>query len=53
MRQKIDMNGWERRSAQAWTEIGDYYAPGEAGEADLRNRIGEVPAPVRICAAAL
>jgi hypothetical protein len=53
MRQKIDMKDWERRSAHAWTEIDDYYARGEAGEADFRSRIGEAPAPVRICAAAL
>jgi hypothetical protein len=42
MRQEIDMNDWERRSAQAWTEIDDYYARGEAGEAGFRKRIGEL-----------
>ena len=40
MRQEIDMNDWERRDAQAWAEIDDYYARGEAGEADFRERIG-------------
>jgi len=40
MRQEIDMNDWERRSAQAWAEIDDYYARGEAGEADFRKLIG-------------
>ena len=40
MRQEIDMNDWERRSAQAWAEIDDYYARGEAGEADFRELIG-------------
>ncbi|MCQ4082806.1 tetratricopeptide repeat protein [Streptomyces sp. RB6PN25] len=47
MDQKIDMNDWERRSAQAWAEIDEYYARGEAGEADFRARIcelaGELP----------
>ncbi len=42
MRQKTDMNHWEHRSAQAWAEIDDYYARGEAGEADFRQRIGEL-----------
>jgi thioredoxin-like negative regulator of GroEL len=42
MRQKIDMNDWERRSAQAWAEIDDYCARDEAGAADFRKRIGEL-----------
>ena len=42
MYQKLDMNDWERRSAHAWAEIDDYYARGEAGEADFRKRIDEL-----------
>jgi hypothetical protein len=42
MHQKIDMNDWERRIAQAWAEIDHYYARGKAGEADFRKRIGEL-----------
>ena len=42
MRQNIDMNDWERRSSHAWAEIDDYYARGEAGEADFRKRIDEL-----------
>ena len=39
---EIDMNGWERRCAQAWAEFDGYDARGEAGEADFRKRIGEL-----------
>ncbi|WP_042364351.1 tetratricopeptide repeat protein [Streptacidiphilus neutrinimicus] len=36
---KIDINDWERRSAQAWAEIDRYFERGEAGEAEFRRRI--------------
>jgi hypothetical protein len=42
MHEKIDMNDWERRSAQAWAEIDGYYERGEAGEAEFRERIGRL-----------
>jgi len=42
MSREIDMNDWERRSARAWAEIDYYDARGEAGEADFRQRIGEL-----------
>jgi tetratricopeptide (TPR) repeat protein len=37
--EEIDINEWERRSAQAWAEIDAYYERGEQGEADFRARI--------------
>ena len=42
MSRDIDMNDWERRCAQAWAEIDDYEARGDAGAADFRQRIGEL-----------
>jgi tetratricopeptide (TPR) repeat protein len=42
MDQKIDMNDWEARSAQAWAEIDAYQARGDAGDADFRARIEEL-----------
>lgn len=36
----VEMDDWERRSAQAWSEMDDYAARGEAGAADFRGRIG-------------
>ena len=35
----LDMNDWERRSAQAWAGIEDYEARGAAGEAEFRELI--------------
>lgn len=38
------MNDWERRTAEAWSELDDYYARDEAAEVDFRKRIGDLAA---------